>query len=337
MEMAGRPSAAAKTAALALQLLLLACVVGTVTTTSGATPVIDAHVHMVSESNGLDYLWATPPQKLSPPRACPCAPPCMCNWTQSEYSAASASLKPSHVIFCEVDVNTTQWLREAKWAQRYAATLLSSGGPQIGAILAQPPPGFGTQPVGTYTKQLDELQQLPLVRGLRPQIPTAMNSSFVEAMQEAGRRGLVIDINHGYKAPAAQRETEAGDANGVVAAIVAAAPNTTFVIEHLWGAPGIGAAAPEAAVVGWKAGLKALALHPNIRCLQIGGVMAGWGHTAPYTVNKTVVIDRIHAGIEAFGYDRVCFGARPKTPAACLLRLHLSRRHSEIRSALRWG
>lgn len=36
--------------------------------------------------------------------------------------------------------------------------------------------------------------------------------------------------------------------------------------------------------------------------------MAGWGHAPPYAVNKTVVIDRINAGIEAFGYHRVCFG-----------------------------
>ena len=60
--------------------------------------VIDAHVHMVSSTNGLDYLWAQPPSSLSPPRTCPCAPPCMCNWTQTEYSVASATLKPTHVI-----------------------------------------------------------------------------------------------------------------------------------------------------------------------------------------------------------------------------------------------
>ena len=69
------------------------------TAENGAKPVvIDAHVHMVSSTNGLDYLWAQTPSSLSPPRTCPCAPPCMCNWTQTEYSVASATLKPTHVI-----------------------------------------------------------------------------------------------------------------------------------------------------------------------------------------------------------------------------------------------
>lgn len=37
-------------------------------------------------------------------------------------------------------------------------------------------------------------------------------------------------------------------------------------------------------------------------------MMAAWGHSSPYVVNETAVIDRINAGIEAFGYHRVCFG-----------------------------
>lgn len=165
-----------------------------------------------------------------------------------------------------MDVNTTQWLQEAKWAQSYAATL-SSSGPQIGAILAQPPPGFGTQPVAAFSPLLDELQQLPLVRGLRPQIPQAPNSSFHAAMREVGRRGLVVDINHGYEPPKRQPLADAysnvGNAGGVVEQIVAAAPNTTFVIEHLWGAPGIGSAVPDDIVAAWKAGLKSLARYDS--------------------------------------------------------------------------
>ena len=47
--------------------------------------------------------------------------------------------------------------------------------------------------------------------------------------------------------------------------------------------------------------------YPNVY-LQIGGMMAAWGHSSPYVVNETAVIDRINAGIEAFGYHRVCFG-----------------------------
>jgi predicted TIM-barrel fold metal-dependent hydrolase len=158
---------------------------------------------------------------------------------------------------CEVDVNTTQWLQEAKWVQKYATTL-SAGGPQIGAILAQPPPGFGTQPVTTFSALLDELQLLPLVRGLRPQIPSVADSLFHAAMREAGHRGLVIDVNHGYQPPSS-RLLRGSAVGGVVEEIAAAAPNTTFVIEHMWGAPGMGSAAADGAVADWKAALKALA------------------------------------------------------------------------------
>lgn len=173
------------------------------------------------------------------------------------------------ICSCEVDVNKTQWLREAKWVQNYAATL-SAGGPQIGAILAQPPPGFGTQAVSTFSHHLDELQRLPLVRGLRPQIPAIVNSSFHAAMREVGRRGLVVDINHGYNPPKSRllgddigERGASNAAGGVVEEIVSAAPNTTFVIEHLWGAPGIGSPVPDVEVADWKAGLKSLARYPR--------------------------------------------------------------------------
>ena len=258
--------------------------------------IVDAHVHMIDASNGLDYLWAQPPASLSPPRRCPCAPPCLCNWTQPQYAAASAALKVTDIVFCEVDVNTTQWLREARWVTRMAATL--KAGPRISAILAQPPPGLGTAPVAAIAAQLDALTSLPLVKGVRPDIKPPLSGHFHGAMRELGRRGLVVDINFGFGSPGAL---------GNLTQLVSQAPNTSFVIEHLWGAPGIGSAASAAELDGWTAGLAALAKHSNIKCLQVGGVMAGWGHSAPYAVNRTVVKQRISSAIDLFTYERVCF------------------------------
>jgi hypothetical protein len=62
--------------------------------------------------------------------------------------------------------------------------------PTIGAIIAQPPPGFGVQPVAAYTKQLDELQALPLVRGLRVYFDETKGSP---AMLQAWCSGFTMD------------------------------------------------------------------------------------------------------------------------------------------------
>jgi hypothetical protein len=146
--------------------------------------VVDAHVHLISTTNGIEYLWTSecpaplsrpsplhptnpasvsehhhrqlippthhphahshhesPPTLTTPnadppthalvlekgptnPSACPCRPPCYCNWTLADYEITSkSSWHVDTVIFCEVDAAHDQWLAEAKWVVVVASSL----------------------------------------------------------------------------------------------------------------------------------------------------------------------------------------------------------------------
>ena len=83
---------------------------------------VDAHVHIVTTDNRIEYLWARPPAELG--LRCPCRPPCMCNWTLTsggEFDHATdgsfGTRGVEYGVFCEVDANQTQWLQEATWVQ----------------------------------------------------------------------------------------------------------------------------------------------------------------------------------------------------------------------------
>ena len=119
--------------------------------------VVDTHVHMATPTNGIKYGWAKDPGSLSPPQACPCRPPCACNMTIPQYQQASSAWQVSDIVFCEVSADPTDWLKEAKWVQGLADGPFKSTPTKVGAIMAQPPPGFGTAPVASYSADLDQV------------------------------------------------------------------------------------------------------------------------------------------------------------------------------------
>ena len=94
--------------------------------------ILDTHVHLSNLS--FSYPWAN----MSCGFVCPAAPPCLCEWNFDDYQQASVSLPTNQFVFVEVDVIPALWLAEAQWVQ----SLFKMAVP-VGAIIAQPPPGFG--------------------------------------------------------------------------------------------------------------------------------------------------------------------------------------------------
>jgi hypothetical protein len=81
-----------------------------------------ALTHSLLPSLFSSFSWAKPAGSLTPPQACPCRPPCLCNWTRSDFVATSKdSFDVDTLIFCEVDANTTQWLKESEWVRIHCA------------------------------------------------------------------------------------------------------------------------------------------------------------------------------------------------------------------------
>ena len=127
-----------------LSAALLATVAGARADSAPLLPygVVDCHVHMATPTNGITYGWAKDPASLDPPEQCPCRPPCACNMTIPEYMVASSAWEVSDIVFCEVSANQEDWLKEARWVQSLADGPFKATKTRVGAIMAQPPPGF---------------------------------------------------------------------------------------------------------------------------------------------------------------------------------------------------
>lgn len=175
-----------------------------------------------------------------------------------------------------------QWVQNIAEQQHKAKT-----SPAVGAIVAHPPPLFGLAPPNQYKEKMDELQQYSYVTGLRP---SGLNGSAlqIDALKDAGKRGLVIDLNMDVH---------------LAAQIAQQCPETEFVIEHMGGANVTGKDSQN--FEKWQAGLKAASNLQNVKCIMLGGMMSRWASIG--AVNSSAISLYVKEAIREFGYERVCF------------------------------
>jgi len=252
---------------------------------AAAQRVLDTHVHITNTSL-LSYPWAN--ASLGVP--CPAAPPALCNWTLVDYGAATVSRPATKVVFVEVAVAAAEWLAEATWVQSLAA---APAGAALGAIVAQPPPGFGVPgaDAAKVAAGLDALAALPLARGVRGSAinfadPAALPTAIAHTRLLAARR-LSLDVITAVQAP--------GAAAGILA-LARAVPEATLVLDHV-GSPDVAAdLAP------WAAAMAALGAQPNI-FVKVGGIFQYFKSTqAVPTLAQVAPIAT--AAIRAFGFGR---------------------------------
>ena len=251
--------------------------------------VLDGHVHLSNLS--LVYPWSAP----CPDAPCPAAPPCLCEWTAADYAAATTRLPADRFVFVEVAVAQAQGLAEARWVQ----ALADGGEARVGGIVAQPPPGFGVPGAdpAALGAALDELAALPLARGVRLSaidftnaslLPTAV--AHVALLAARGLRSVDVIVGVGELALAA----------GNLAALAAAAPTVTFVLDHLGTPPYLLANA--SLLPGWRAAIARLGAVPNFVC-KVGGVLQGYKSTLSLPGVETVRPFVEHA-LRSFGYSK---------------------------------
>ena len=223
--------------------------------------VIDGHVH-ITNTSVLQYLWANPNQTAN----CPCAPPCLCNWTINDYVTINnqGPIPTTKFVFVEVDVNSTQWLDEATYIQS-----LSSNNPNLGGIVAQQPPGFA-QPGTDFnylTTAIQNLTLLPLVKGIRvsnisyndpDQIQLLINHTSILVQY-----GLSMDINTGIITP--------GVVDGILN-LTNTYPQGIFVLDHVGSAPVLGNSTLQSL---WTNSIQRLSKQPNLY-IKVGGILQGY-------------------------------------------------------------
>jgi len=231
--------------------------------------VVDAHVHFWDPSV-LRYPWldALPALRHA--------------FLPGAYAGSTVGAATERAVFVECNAEPAQSRDEVAFAQRFA-----DARPPVAAIVA-----FVDLAAGGAHAALDALVESPLVKGVRQNIQGqpagfCLQPAFVGGVREAGRRGLTFDLCATH------------DQLGDVVALVAASPDTRFVLDHC-GKPAVRDRLFEA----WARGMTALAAHANVAC-KISGLLTeagpGWrdADLLPY-------VDHV---VNVFGPTRVIYGS----------------------------
>ena len=276
-----RTAISSRTAISPVLLLLSLC--------SSSALVLDGHVHISNLS--FSYPWSSP----CPDTPCPAAPPCICEWSVEDYVANTTRLPSDRFVFVEVAVLKEDWLAEAQWVQSIA----DGGDKRVGAIIAQTPPGFGEPgaDVAALGAALDALAALPLARGVRISSVDFTNASLVPVVSQhvglLAARGLTsVDVILPLGALALAVDN--------LAAVAAAQPSVTFILDHIGSPPYLLANA--SLLPGWRAAMAQLGKVDNFVC-KVGGVLQGYKSTG-IVPGVDVVRPFVEHALVSFGYEK---------------------------------
>ncbi len=169
-------------------------------------------------------------------------------------------------------------LREASLVSQLALSELKITGIVAKADLTQGP---GTE------KALEQLFELPLVKGIRAGFPkyAATSSDFLAGFKALADRKLSFDLL--ISPPLMDEAVE----------VAKKFPNTIFILDHI-GNPNVG----DADTAQWRNGIEKLAELPNVNC-KISGIITRFGKD--WSVEK--IKPYILYVIEKFGMDRLAF------------------------------
>jgi L-fuconolactonase len=235
-------------------------------------PIVDAHLHLWDPRH-FRMSWLDGNAVLDRP------------YGLAEYREHTRGVAIEAMVYLQVEVEPPYALLEAQWVAERARE-----DPRIRGMVPWAPLEFGDE----ARAFLDALVATsPLVKGTRrilqgePDPEFCLRPRFVRGVQLLADYGLSFDIciYHG-QLPAVVR-------------LVERCPQVAFVLDHV-GKPDIKGGVLDP----WRAGIAALAAHPNVLC-KISGMVTEADHArwtpadlAPYVAH---VLDQ-------FGEDRVMFG-----------------------------
>ncbi|MEM7533781.1 MAG: amidohydrolase family protein [Chloroflexota bacterium] len=222
------------------------------------------------------------------------------SYVTSDYLEATQNAGVAKAIYMEVDVASDQKVKEA---QHIIAICEQEDTPTCAAVISGYPADSGFE---AYIRQF---ASNPHIKGIRQVLHGpdtgpgyCLQPAFIQSIQLLGDLGLSFDI--------CIRPQELSDA----AKLVAACPNTQFILDHCGNAdPNIinGSVQPESGEDDtyihtkeqWMADMNTLAGYPNVVC-KVSGIVArapeGW---VPNDLAPT-----INHCLDSFGPDRVIFG-----------------------------
>ena len=233
--------------------------------------IVDSHVHFWDRDN-LNYDWLDEVPAINRP------------FLPADYAQQVGKHTVSQKIFVQAGSLADQAIAEAVWVSELAQT-----DPTIQAIVAFAPLELGDG----ATAVLDQLQQFPLVKGIRRLIQSeplgfCTQPNFVSGVQLLPAYDFSFDICVKYH--------QMGD----VLEMVAQCPNVQFVLDHA-GKPAIEAQMFDP----WRAQIAQLAQHENVVC-KLSGLVTEADHQNWQPADLSPVIDQL---LESFGPSRLMFGS----------------------------
>ena len=231
----------------------------------GKIPKTDTHVHLFDLKN-LSYGWLKNSPKINR------------NFDLQDYKEATKSSNIGKMVFMESGTDAGLGLKEAALVSQLA---LSE--PKIKGIVAK---ADLTQGPDTE-KALEQLCELPLVKGIRAGFPknAATSSDFLAGFKALVDRKLSFDL---LLTPPLMDEA---------VRVAKKFPDTIFILDHL-GNPNVG----DADTTQWRNGIEKLAELPNVNC-KISGIITRFGKDWSVEKIKPYIL---HV-IEKFGMDRLVF------------------------------
>ncbi len=231
--------------------------------------LIDTHLHLVDRDR-LSYPWLSGVPALNR------------DWTFASYTKSAKDLGISGALHMEVDVAEQDIHRETDMVAQLMASVDSL---LLGAISAARPEA------SDFESCLDGINTA-VIKGLRRVLHVvpdeiSLSTSFRDNIKRLGPKGLPFDIC------VSARQLP------IAAALVDAAPNTSFVLDHC-GVPDIAAGD----YTGWAAAIREIAKRSNLNA-KISGITAYTGDG--WTVDTLrPYVEHI---IDSFGWDRVVWGS----------------------------
>lgn len=235
-------------------------------------PIIDAHVHLYDVQR-LRYGWLAGAPRINK------------SHLLADFDTARGPVKIEKFVFAEVAVDAGLHLDEARFVQEIANT-----DKRLAGMVAHLPVEQGR----AIAADLETLQQLPALRGIRRLMQTevdqafALQPGFIDGVKLVGRAGLVFDfcVRHW----------------GLVYCIEVArrCPDMQFVLDHI-GKPDIKNGLREP----WWSQIAELARLANVAC-KLSGVATEADH-AKWT--EAEIVPYVAHAIDCFGFDRVMFAS----------------------------
>jgi L-fuconolactonase len=235
-------------------------------------PLIDTHLHLW-DPRVMRYPWLDSIPLLNRP------------YLLEEYQAATASVPVECMVFIQCEAEFSQFELEAEWVVEQARA-----DPRIQGLVAWAPLEKGA----SVREDLKRLKRHSILRGIRriiqfePDLDFCLRPSFIEGTRALHEFDLSFDICVDY------RHMDS------VLKFVDRVPDVPMVLDHI-GKPSIrsGMLHP------WAEQIRELARFPHVFC-KISGVATEADHQRWTHDDLKRFID---VAIEAFGFDRVMFGA----------------------------